>query len=67
MLNTVRAIIREGRIELLEKVQVSEGTELLVTVLPQEEADFWVNASQSSLAQIWDNTENDVYAELLKA
>ncbi|WP_447969829.1 hypothetical protein [Nitrospira sp. M1] len=67
MLNTVRAIIREGRIELLEKVQVPEGTELLVTVLPQEDVDFWVNASQSSLAQIWDNSEDDVYAELLKA
>jgi hypothetical protein len=67
MLNTVRAIIREGRIELLENIQVPEGAELLVTILPQEEADFWVKASQSLLTQIWDNSEDDVYAELLKA
>jgi hypothetical protein len=33
MLNTVRAIIREGRIELLENIQVPEGAELLVTIL----------------------------------
>lgn len=67
MLNTVRAIIREGRIELLENIQVPEGAELLVTILPQEETDFWVKASQRSLTQIWDNSEDDVYAELLKA
>lgn len=67
MLNTVRAIIRKGRIELLEDIQVPEGAELLVTILPQEETDFWIKASQSSLAKIWDNPEDDVYAKLLEA
>jgi hypothetical protein len=67
MLNTVRAIIREGQIELLEKIQAPEGAELIVTILPQKEADFWVKASQCSLTQIWGNSENDVYAELHKA
>ncbi|MEX2490473.1 MAG: hypothetical protein WD425_01795 [Nitrospirales bacterium] len=67
MLNTVRAIIRKGRIELLEDIQVPEGAELLVTILPQEETDFWMKASQSSLAKVWDNSEDDVYAKLLEA
>ncbi|MEO8327997.1 MAG: hypothetical protein ABI618_19285 [Nitrospirota bacterium] len=67
MLNTVRAIIRKGRIELLEDIQVPEGTELLVTILPQEVTDFWMKASQSSLATVWDNSEDDVYAKLLEA
>lgn len=67
MLNTVRAIIRKGRIELLEDIQVPEGAELLVTILPQEETDFWIKASQSSLAKVWDNSEDDVYAKLLEA
>ncbi len=67
MLNTVRAIIREGRIELLENIQVPEGAELLITILPQEETDFWMKASQSSLAKVWDNSEDDVYAKLLEA
>ncbi len=66
MLNTVRAVIRKGRIELLEDVQVPEGAELLVTILPQEETDFWMKASQSSLAKVWDNSEDDVYAKLLE-
>lgn len=67
MLNTVRAIIRKGRIELLEDIQVPEGAELLVTILPQEETDFWMKASHSSLAKVWDNSEDDVYAKLLEA
>ncbi len=67
MLNTVRAIIRKGRIELLEDIQFPEGAELLVTILPQEETDFWMKASQSSLAKVWDNSEDDVYAKLLEA
>jgi hypothetical protein len=67
MLNTVRAIIREGRIELLENIQVPEGTELLITILPQEETGYWMKPSQSSLAKVWDHSEDDVYAKLLEA
>jgi hypothetical protein len=29
MLNTVKAIVREGRIELLERVDIPEGTEVV--------------------------------------
>ena len=39
----------------------------LVTVLPDNEAQFWVDASQTSLDAVWDNTEDDVYAQLLLA
>lgn len=28
--------------------------------------DFWLNASEVSLNAIWDNPEDDVYAELLE-
>ena len=67
MLNTVRAVIREGKIELLERVELPEGSRLLVTVLPDEEAGFWTDASRASLDRIWDNPEDDVYARLLDA
>jgi len=30
-----------------------------------EEAEFWLQASQTSLDTVWDNTEDDVYAQLL--
>ncbi len=67
MLNTVRAVVRHGQIELLEKVEVAEGTELLITLLPLDETAFWMQASQSSLDQVWNNAEDDVYAKLLEA
>jgi hypothetical protein len=65
MLNTIRAVVREGKIELLEKVEIPEGTEVLVTPLI-DESDFWLSASESSLDSVWDNSEDDVYAELLE-
>ena len=65
MLNTIRAVVREGRIELLEEVEIPEGTEVLVT--PLVEAEFWLKASESSADSVWDNSEDDVYAELLEA
>ena len=59
------AVVREGKIELLEQVEIPEGTEVLVTPLV-DESGFWLNASESSLDSIWDNVEDDVYAELLE-
>jgi hypothetical protein len=32
-----------------------------------EVTNFWQGASTSSLDAVWDNAEDDVYAELLKA
>ena len=64
MLNTVRAIIKEGRIQLLEEIELPEGTEVLVTPLT-DETDFWAKASHSALDAVWDNEEDNVYAELL--
>jgi hypothetical protein len=66
MLNTVWAIVREGKIELLEQVDLPEGRKVLVTLLPDEDTLFWLHTSQVSLDTIWDNTEDDVYAQLLE-
>ena len=63
-MQNIRAIVREGRIELLEEVEIPEGTEVLITPLPDE--SFWLNVSESSLDSIWGNAEDDVYAELLE-
>ncbi len=64
MQNTVRAIVREGRIELLEELDIPEGTEVVVT--PVNGEDFWLRSSQTSLDAIWDNSEDDIYAKLLE-
>jgi len=66
MSKALRAIIHEGKIEPLEQVDLPEGSKVLVTLLADDEADFWLQASQPSLDAIWDNPEDDVYAQLLK-
>jgi len=38
---------------------------VLATVLPDDESQFWMDISQTSLDTVWDNTEDDVYARLL--
>jgi hypothetical protein len=42
MLNTLWAVIHNGKIELPEQVDLPEGTRLLVTILPDDEAKFWL-------------------------
>jgi hypothetical protein len=67
MLRTVWAVIRNGKIELLEGVVLPEGVKVIVTLLPEEDdTPYWLSASESSLADVWENTEDDVYAELLQ-
>jgi hypothetical protein len=66
MLKTLWAKVRQGKIELLEAAELPEGVRVLVTVLPDDEAEFWLQASQISLDAVWDNTEDDVYAQLLQ-
>jgi hypothetical protein len=57
MLKTVWAVVREGKIERLENLLLSEGTRILVTVMPDEdEQQFWMEASERSLAAVLENT-----------
>ena len=67
MLKTLWAVVRKGKVELLEKENIPEGTTVLVTVLPEsDESQFWIETSQISLDTVWNNTADDVYAQLLK-
>lgn len=50
----------------LEQVNLPEGSKALVTLLPDDEAEFWLQTSRALLDRIWDNPEDDVYARLLK-
>jgi hypothetical protein len=65
MLQTLWATVHDGHIQLAEPVALPEGAKLIVTVLPDQEDRFWVEASQVSLNAVWDNAEDDVYAQLL--
>jgi hypothetical protein len=66
MMQTVWAVVHDGKIELSEAADLPEGAKVLVTLLPEDENRFWVEASQKSLAAIWDNAEDDAYAQLLE-
>ena len=66
MMQTLWAVIHEGKIVLSEPAELPEGTKVLVTLLTEDESHFWAEASQKSLAAVWDNAEDDAYAQLLK-
>jgi hypothetical protein len=65
MLKTLWATVRQGKIEILESVELSEGVRVLVTVLPDDEAEFWQQASQTAPDAVWNNAKDDIYAQLL--
>lgn len=66
MPKTVWATFRQGKVELLEQMDIPDGARVLVTILPDEEDKFWLKTSQVSLDTIWNNDEDDVYAQLLQ-
>ena len=67
MLQTVRAVIHDGKIEPLEGIAFPEGAKVIVTLLPDEdEPPFWLAVSETSLNEVWENTGDDIYAELLQ-
>ncbi len=66
MPNTVWAVVRDGKIEFLDHIDLPEGARVVVTLLLDDDAQFWLGASQTALDTIWDNSEDDVYARLLK-
>ena len=67
MLQTVWAVIHDGKIEPLEGFAFPEGAKVIVTLLPEEDdARFWLSASETSLADVWENTEDDIFVKLLQ-
>jgi hypothetical protein len=68
MLTTLWAVVKNEKIELLENLNIPEGTKVIVTLLDDkdDEKHFWEKVSEISLDTIWNNTEDDIYAELLE-
>ncbi len=58
--------IRQGRVELLDITDLPESARVLLTVLPDEETEFWLKSSQESLDAVWRNDQDDIYAQLLQ-
>ena len=67
-MNAVRAVVRSGHLELLDALDFPEGTNLVILPVTNDDEDrtFWMGVANDSLTRVWDNPEDDVYAELLK-
>jgi hypothetical protein len=66
MPESLRAVVREGKIELLEPLMLPEGAEVLVMPVDAPEADFWAQAAKTALDAVWSHDEDNVYAQLLE-
>ncbi len=64
-MNTIEGIVKNGQIVPLGDVDLEEGSRVLVVLSDGDDQDFWLGATEESLRAIWDNKEDDVYAELL--
>lgn len=64
-MHTIEAVVKNGQIVPLGDVELEEGSRVLVTLSDNNGRDFWMAATEESLKKIWDNEEDDVYAELL--
>ena len=64
-MNVIEGVVKNGRVVPTGKIVLPEGSKALITIIDAEEDDFWLSASEESAAAIWDNTQDDVYAELL--
>ena len=67
MLNTIWGVVKGGKVEPLEKINLPEDAKALITILPAgDDFNFWLGVSQPALAEIWDNPQDDVYGKLLE-
>lgn len=67
-MNAVRGIVREGKIELLETVELPEGADVLVTVLGEEplqngDEQAWRDAAKKHFLEAYDD-QDDIYDHL---
>jgi hypothetical protein len=65
MLNSLWAVVHDGRIELTEPAELLDGSVVLVTVVSQGDDSYGQQASMASLYSVWDNAEDVVYAQRL--
>lgn len=64
-MNTIEAVVKNGQIVPLGILEFEEGAKVIVTLADDRNDEFWLLASEESMNDIWDNEEDDIYAELL--
>ena len=69
-MNAVRGIVHEGKIELLETVDLPEGADVLVTVFGEEslqDEQAWREAAKKHFLEAYDDQDDIYYPDHGKA
>ena len=68
MQNAARAVVHDGKIQLVDAMDLPEGAHPIVTRVTDEDDEkaFWLAASLPAMRALWDNDEDDVYEQLLQ-
>ncbi len=61
MLRTIKAEYRHGHIQLDEGDIIPENTTVFISFSENSDDDILLQASETSLNKIWDNSEDDIY------
>jgi len=63
---TVEAIYENGKLVLPQPLSLPENAHVRVTIDTDVERAVWLDLSERSLMQTWDNPADDVFNELLQ-
>ncbi len=66
MMQTFQTKFKQGKILLNKEMRIPENTTLFVSFKDNSSDDLFLKASESSLDNIWNNNEDDIYEQLLK-
>lgn len=66
MVTTVDAIYEDGKLVLQQRLPLPEHAHVRVTIDSDLEREAWLKVSENSLKRAWDNSEDDIFNELLK-
>ncbi len=65
MTTTIEALYDDGKLILRRPLPLPRKTRVLVTVETDPERGAWLRVSEEALLQTWDNSDDDVFNELL--
>jgi predicted DNA-binding antitoxin AbrB/MazE fold protein len=65
MSTTIEALYDDGKLILRRPLPLPEKTRVLVTVETHPERGAWLRVSEEALLGAWDNSDDDVFNELL--
>ncbi|MEI7909093.1 MAG: antitoxin family protein [Verrucomicrobiota bacterium] len=68
MIIAIQAVYEEGKLRLLEPLELAEHTVVQISLETGQddmERRAWLNQGQRSLMSVWDNEADDVYNDLL--